>query len=110
MAWPDWLELVASAAPPAVSWPAVGATLAPLVLMGVFRLLSERQRRTTLVALMRHAPEGTVVIHHRGPDGLPMWILLIWIGDGRHPPVVPPVLVLRDGVIAAVLLGSDGRD
>jgi hypothetical protein len=44
----------------------VGAVLTPLVLMGVFRLLAEWQRRTTLVTLMNHAPGGTVVIQQRG--------------------------------------------
>ena len=61
--WPEWASTVA---PHTVSWTTVGAVL---VLMGVFRLLAEWQRRTTLVALMSHAPGGTVVIQQRGLGG-----------------------------------------
>jgi hypothetical protein len=83
-----------------VSWAAVGAVLAPLVLTGVFRLLAEWQRRTTLVALMSHAPGGTMVIQQRGLGGPPMWI---WVGDGPRPPVVViPVVVLRRRIAAAL--------
>jgi hypothetical protein len=94
-------------APHAVSWTAVGAVLASLVLMGIFRLLAEWQRRTTLVALMRQASGGTVVIQQRGLGGPPMWV---WVGDGPRPPVVViPVVVLRRR-IAAVLLQGGHRD
>jgi hypothetical protein len=86
----------------------VGAVLAPLVLMGVFRLLAEWQRRTTLVALMCHAPGGTVLIQQRGLGGPPMWI---WVGDGPHPPVVlTSVLMLPRRSIASVLPQSGHRD
>jgi hypothetical protein len=85
----------------------VGAALTPLVLMGVFRLLAEWQRRTTLVALMRHAPGGTVVIQQRGLGGPPMWV---WVGDGPRPPVVIPVVVLLRRSIAAVLPPGGHRD
>jgi hypothetical protein len=94
--WPGWSEWAAAVVPAAVSWTTVSAMLVPLVLMGVVGLLAEWQRRVTLVALMRHAPGGTVVIQHQGIGGPPMWI---WVGDGPRPPVP----VLRDGVIAAVL-------
>src|SRR4029079_4415101 len=50
-AWPGWPEWVSTVAAHAVSWTTVGTVLASLVLMGVFRLLAEWQRRTTLVAL-----------------------------------------------------------
>jgi hypothetical protein len=98
--WPGWPEWASAVAPHAVSWTTVGAMLASLVLMGVFRLLAEWQRRATLVALMRHAPGGTVVIQQRGLGGPPMWV---WVGDGLRPPVVViRVVVLRRRIAAAL--------
>lgn len=88
----------------AVSWTTVGAVLASLMLMGVFRLLAEWQRRTTLVALMRHAPGGTVVIQQKGPGGPPLWV---WVGDGPRPPVgMIPVVVPRRRIAAVLLQGA----
>jgi hypothetical protein len=107
-AWPGWPEWASTVAPHGVSWTTVGAVLVPLVLMGVFRLLAEWQRRTTLVALMRHAPGGTVVIQQRGLGGPPMWV---WVGNGPRPPVVViPVVVLLRRSIAAVLPQGRHRD
>jgi len=107
--WPDWPEWASSAAPHTVSWTTVGTALAPLALIGMFRLLAEWQRRTTLVALMNHAPGGTVVIQQRGRGGPSMWI---WVGDGPRPPVVGriPVVVLPRRSIAAVLPQGRHRD
>jgi hypothetical protein len=86
--WPAWVSTVA---PHAVTWPTLGAVLAPLVLLGVLRLFAEWQRRTTLLALLRHAPGGTVVIQEKGSGGPAMWIL---VGNGPRPPIVAPVIVL----------------
>lgn len=106
--WPGWPEWASTVAPHTVSWTTVGAVLAPLVLMGVFRLLAELQRRTTLVALMSHAPGGTVVIQQKGLGGPPMWI---WVGDGPRPPVaVTPVLMLWRRSIGSVLPQGRHRD
>jgi lipase chaperone LimK len=46
----------------AVSWKSACVMLSALVLTGLLRLLSEWQRRQTLVDLVERAPGGTVVI------------------------------------------------
>jgi hypothetical protein len=58
----------------AVSWAAAWWILGLVAIVGVIRLLCEWQRSTTLVALVRHAPAGTVVVQERGLGGPAMWV------------------------------------
>jgi hypothetical protein len=46
-----------------------------------YRLLAERQRRKTLLALASQAPVGTVVLVDKGPGGPAMWLT---VGDGNQ--------------------------
>lgn len=46
-----------------------------------YRLLAERQRRKTLLALASRAPAGTVVFVDKGPGGPAMWLT---VGDGNQ--------------------------
>lgn len=48
--------------------------LVAFVLMAGLRLLSEWQRRVTLVDLVERAPGGTVVVQERGLGGPAMWV------------------------------------
>ena len=48
--------------------------LIAFVLMAALRLLSEWQRRVTLVDLVERAPGGTIVIQERGLGGPGMWV------------------------------------
>jgi hypothetical protein len=57
-----------------MSWKAALLILGVLVLAALARLLAEWQRRKTLVALMRHAPGGTVIVQGRGRGGPAMWV------------------------------------
>lgn len=59
-----------------ISWQAAMFTLAALVVAGVLRLCTERQRRQTLLALVIRAPEGTVVMQQDDPDGLALRLTL----------------------------------
>jgi len=56
------------------SWMAGFWVLGAAVVTGAIRLLSEWQRRLTLMAVVRHAPGGTVVVQERGLGGPVMWI------------------------------------
>ncbi|MET8684958.1 hypothetical protein ABZV77_12145 [Streptomyces sp. NPDC004732] len=53
-----------------------------LLVVGVLRLLAERSRRRTLLAITVQAPPGTVVAQERGPGGPSMWIQ---VGGGAAP-------------------------
>jgi hypothetical protein len=64
----------------AVSWAAMGAILGLMVIAGVIRLLAEWQRRLTLVAIMQHAPAGTLLVQRRGLGG-PELRLLVGYGS-----------------------------
>jgi hypothetical protein len=70
-AWP-----VLTATANVISWQAAMFTLAALVVVGVLRLCTERQRRQTLLALVTRAPEGTVVMQQDGPEGHAMRLTL----------------------------------
>ena len=47
-------------------------------------LLAEWQRRTTLLAVVRHAPAGTVVVQERGRGGPAMKIHVGTAGAARN--------------------------
>jgi|SRR5580704_87442 hypothetical protein len=66
------------ALPGMVSWHAGIITLGAVLVTGVLRLLTEWQRRTTLIALMRNAPAGTVVLRHDRDTGD---AARVWVGD-----------------------------
>jgi hypothetical protein len=70
---------------PAVSWSAACCVIAVLLITGLFRLLSEWQRRLTLVAIIERAREGTVVVQERGPGGPALWVQV-----GYGPPQSGP--------------------
>ncbi len=53
-----------------------------LLVVGVMRLLAERSRRRTLLAITVQAPPGTVVAQERGSGGPSMWIR---VGGGTAP-------------------------
>jgi hypothetical protein len=72
-----------------VSWAAGCWILGLVAVAGGVRLLCEWQRRTTLVAIVREAPAGTVVVQERGPGGPAMWVLV-----GYGPPA--PASQLRN--------------
>jgi hypothetical protein len=54
-----------------------------LVATAVYRLLAECARRKTLVALVTHAPAGTIAIMAKGPGGPAMWVR---VGGGLPDP------------------------
>ncbi|WP_157869121.1 hypothetical protein [Streptomyces atriruber] len=53
-----------------------------LLVVGVMRLLAERSRRRTLLAIAVQAPPGTVVAQERGSGGPRVWIR---VGGGAAP-------------------------
>jgi len=65
----------------AATWQSVIVLLGVLVLGLVGRLLAEWQRRKTLVAIIQHAPGGTVIVQQRGRGGPAM---RIQIGSGSN--------------------------
>ncbi len=65
-----------------VSWIAVCWGASVMTIAGLFRLLSEWQRRMTLVAILQHAREGTVIVQERGLGGPAMWVR---VGSGPSP-------------------------
>jgi hypothetical protein len=67
----------------AASWKTVILLLGVLVIGLVGRLLAEWQRRRTLVAVIQHAPGGTVIVQSRGRGGPAM---RIEIGSGSNDP------------------------
>ena len=62
-----------------VSWKVGLLILAVLALSALTRLLDEWQRRRTLVALIKHAPRGSVIVQGRGRNGPAMWVT---VGSG----------------------------
>jgi hypothetical protein len=78
----------------AVSWVAAGWILGLVAVAGGVRLLCEWQRRTTLVAIVREAPAGTVVVQERGLGGPAMWIQ---VGYGWPGPAAQPRSIIRPG-------------
>ena len=63
-----------------------------VMVIAVYRLLAERERRTTLLLTYLYAPAGTVVA--RGQDSAEPQAG-IWVG-GEHSPVpAPPVMPQR---------------
>jgi hypothetical protein len=67
----------------AASWGTVILLLGVLVIGLAARLLAEWQRRKTLVALIQHAPGGTVIMQNRGRGGPAM---RIEIGSSANGP------------------------
>jgi hypothetical protein len=69
-----WLT-AAKVIAPHVSLPGTGlALITPLAIAGLIRFLAERQLRSTLTEIFRHAPGGSViVIRNRGLGGS-VWI------------------------------------
>ncbi|GLY91412.1 hypothetical protein Airi02_093410 [Actinoallomurus iriomotensis] len=87
--WPDWMP---GLLPNLVSWATVGA-VAMMLLAGIgARCLAEWQRRRTLIALVQHAPGGTVVVQERGVGGPAMWVQI-----GHGPRQISPPYVHRLG-------------
>jgi hypothetical protein len=81
MTWPGLAKVVL---PRVVSWQTACVILAWLLLVTGSRWVAERQRRRTLVDLVKQAPEGTTVFMERGPGGPAM---LVQVGHGpRHLP------------------------
>jgi hypothetical protein len=76
---------VPAALPGMVSWHAGIIALGALAMTGILRLLAERQRRATLVALMHDAPPRTVVVQDDKGTGNST---RVWMGDGM--PQSPP--------------------
>jgi len=68
-----------------VSWHAGIIALGAVVVTGIFRLLAERQRRATLIALMRDAPPQAVILRDDKDTGNST---RVWMGDGvlQSPP------------------------
>lgn len=89
----DALERLTATLAHAASWAAVGSILGLMVIAGVIRLLTEWQRRLTIVAIVERAPEGTVVIQGCVPGRPGLWLL---VGHGspgtvlRQPPTLRP--------------------
>jgi hypothetical protein len=74
-----WAALTSVVVPSIVSWQAGVAAIGLVAAAYVLRLLGEWQRRKTLMALMRDAREGTVVLQHEGDQGSS---LSVWVGAG----------------------------
>jgi hypothetical protein len=68
-----------------LSWSTACCAIGVMTLAGLFRLLSEWQRRLTLVAIIERARAGTVVVQERGPGGPAMWVQV-----GYGPPQAGP--------------------
>jgi hypothetical protein len=81
---PDLPVRLSSALAHAVSWKSVILLLGVLVIGLVGRLLAEWQRRSTLVALVRHARGGTVIEQKRGRGGPAMRIEIGSDSDGAN--------------------------
>jgi hypothetical protein len=67
-----WVIRVSVVACGVISWRAALLALAILVVRGMLRLFTEWQRRQTFTALLRDAPDGTVIVQHDGPGGQAM--------------------------------------
>jgi hypothetical protein len=65
----DVLVWLSAALAHAASWRSVILVLAALVIWSFAGLLAEWQRRKTLVALLKHARGGTVIVQDRGRGG-----------------------------------------
>jgi hypothetical protein len=85
----DWVSTIV---PHLAWWSNLVASLATPLLLCLTRFVAERQRRATLVTLMREAPGGTVVILDKGLGGPAM---CVWIGDGRRTPKAVRHAVVR---------------
>jgi hypothetical protein len=77
-----------------VSWAAGCWILGLVALAGSVRLLCEWQRRTTLLAIVREAPAGTILVQERGLGGPAMWVQ---VGYGWPGPAAQPLSVTRSG-------------
>jgi hypothetical protein len=86
-----WASKIAYLAAHHVTWPRVAAAAFFALAFITYRLLAERARRRTIVAILAAAPAGTVVIQKRGPAGPP---LRIWVGDGLRPVSATLVIVI----------------
>ena len=71
---PDLPVRLSSALAHASSWKSVILLLGVLVIGLIGRLLAEWQRRKTLVAVIKDAPGGTVIVQNRGRGGPAMRI------------------------------------
>ena len=78
---PDLPVRFSSALAHASSWKSVIVLLGVLVIGLIGRLLAEWQRRKTLVAVIKDARDGTVIVQNRGHGGP---ALRIEIGTGRN--------------------------
>lgn len=76
-----WLTAAKVMAPHA-SLPGTGFLTVPLAVAGLIRLWGDRQLRSTLTEIFRHAPGGSVIdIRNRGLGGS----VRIQVGPGRRP-------------------------
>lgn len=82
-----WVTRVSAVACGVISWRAALLALAILVVGGTLRLFTEWQRRKTFTALLRHAPDGTVIVQQDGPGGQAMTVT--W-GSSAKSAVRPP--------------------
>jgi hypothetical protein len=64
-----------------ICWPSLILVLVVVAFGMLARLLAEWQRRRTLLALMKHAPGGTVILQGRGHGGPAMWVT---VGSGSR--------------------------
>lgn len=55
-------------------WIAFGLVVATGVSVSTYCVCAERVRQRTLIALVREAPNGTVVAQKGGPGGPEMWV------------------------------------
>jgi magnesium-transporting ATPase (P-type) len=69
---------VPAALPGVVSWHAGIIALGAVAVIGILRLLAERQRRKTLIALIRNAPPQTVIVQDDKGTGNSA---RVWMGD-----------------------------
>jgi hypothetical protein len=68
---PGWLS---AAMGHTVAWRSAVLVVVVLIIIMVGRLLAESQRRRTLIAVIQHAPGGTVITQERGRGGPAMRI------------------------------------
>jgi hypothetical protein len=83
----DALQRLTVALAHVTSWAAAASILGLVVVAGIIRLMAEWQRRLTIVAIVEHAPAGTVLVQGRGLGGPELRLL---IGHGSPGAVLRP--------------------
>jgi hypothetical protein len=87
-------------------WPGACAVVSTVVLVAVYRLLCEHERRKMLLEVYLNAPAGTEVFQGGGPTGPPMRVRVGNGGDIRLGP--GDKMVLPPHTAHAATVGAEG--